>query len=674
MMALVIRRVDHPCMRSGGHTMFLMTVCRANLIALVRMAAMLVAMAWLADNCHARQAASVPPTEQPPALRSTSIGLGGHGWLTWRDPSDRVTTLLHLPPRTLPPIRSATGEVSRPNTDGSARLAPGFTPQVDHLAWCGDRVFALLREDRTGAAPEVDWKRRILGVSALRTQRGASDVWEYPPGRPELINTLPARSLEVVAFGATRLGPAALLRHAQRSTWVVPTDGAEPTRAGSLELLVHIAGAWRRVALPAELLVTATATTRGDGHWLWGQDSNDPAAADPAEAPGMSPPRDRLTLFSLDQAAGRLRASTVGLPTALKGDELHLKPVWRTVDYPWRDGTGGSLVAPSRVCVVDGVVIAVCEQQTECQLLAWPQAAFGVDSPPVVPAARLPVITGLSTRRAVVPMDGSGRVAIVWQPEVAGSPSAAGSSNGQAAAASSDRRRPLTGLEIREISVTTGKVLFEGTLKSGQWFGSREYQVLAVLLVLIMAAVVVFVLRPDNQAQAHLPVGVMLAEPSRRLMAVLIDYLPAALLVELMYGLPTGTLFLPSQFLTEQFSLGGLATALAMAATQATVGECLFGRSLGKLLTGAAVASIRVAAADPVGREPGGPAQAVTRENVALGRPAAWQCIVRNAIKWGLPVVGIFVLFDARRRHPGDLLAKTIVLLTEIETPPPPQR
>lgn len=217
-------------------------------------------------------------------------------------------------------------------------------------------------------------------------------------------------------------------------------------------------------------------------------------------------------------------------------------------------------------------------------------------------------------------------------------------------------------------------MLFEGTLKSGQWFGSREYQVLAVLLVLIMAAVVVFVLRPDNQAQAHLPVGVMLAEPSRRLMAVLIDYLPAALLVELMYGLPTGTLFLPSQFLTEQFSLGGLATALAMAATQATVGECLFGRSLGKLLTGAAVASIRVAAADPVGREPGGPAQAVTRENVALGRPAAWQCIVRNAIKWGLPVVGIFVLFDARRRHPGDLLAKTIVLLTEIETPPPPQR
>lgn len=646
-----------------------MTRRRAIITAPLRPIMLIVAMLASACLVHARQDSPARDDSTPPPATtavSAAMAQAGHGWLTWRDPDDRVTSLIHLPPRTPPPIRSESGELTRPNTDGAARLAPGFAQVADALAWCSQRAFILLREDRTGAAPEVDWKRRVLGVTALRSPVGNLDAWEYPPGRPELIATLPARGIEVVSFAATRLGPAALIRHAQRSKWIVPTPDAPPVRAGDLELLAHVGGSWRRVALPADVLAAASAG-RPDAFWLWGQD----AAAtgpllEPSESPGVIPLRDRLSLLALDQAAGRLRAFSIGLPARLAATDRVLQPVWRVVDYPTRDAAGEVLPVPSRVCIVDGVVIAVVESPGECQFYAWPQAPWDIDPPsPIPPATRLAPITGLTARRAVVPMDGSGRIAIVFEPEVV-SPAP-----GDPAAARADRRPAPTSLEIREVSVTTGKVLFAGPLKSAQWLGFREYQVLAVLLVLIMAAVVIFVLRPDTASAAQLPVGVMLAEPSRRLLAVFIDYLPAAILVESIASLPTGTLFLPSRVVTEEFSLGWLAVALGLAGLQATIGECLFGRSLGKLLTGSAVASIRVPRpVTDAAAAPASPASTSSRDIVALSRPAPWQCIVRNVVKWGVPFVGIFILFDARRRHPGDLLARTVVLLTEVQSPP----
>jgi len=264
-------------------------------------------------------------------------------------------------------------------------------------------------------------------------------------------------------------------------------------------------------------------------------------------------------------------------------------------------------------------------------------------------------------------MDGSGRLCVVWDTPPA-TPTQSDQSAPRENASKGDTR---IGLEIREISATTGKVLFSGPLNSDSWLSMREYQALAVMLVLLMASVLVFVLRTEPRSLPALPLGVALAEPGRRFLATVLDFIPAALLAEAVMALPAGTLLLPSQMLGEHFDLWAMVIAFAIAACHATIAEWAFGRSLGKLMTGCAIASTRrprstksdEAAPVPDTSDPS-PTQ------IALSRPALWQCFVRNLVKWAAPVLGVFILFDPSRRHPGDVAAKTLVLLIEVEPKP----
>jgi hypothetical protein len=100
---------------------------------------------------------------------------------------------------------------------------------------------------------------------------------------------------------------------------------------------------------------------------------------------------------------------------------------------------------------------------------------------------------------------------------------------------------------------------------------------------------------------------------------------------------------------------------------QCVLGEWLFGRSIGKLMTGCAVTVIH----KPVctGTPPPDAGEVVAEP--AAEKPVLWRCIVRNLIKWALPVLGLLVLFDAGRRHPGDLAAGTLVVTRGGEPPAP---
>lgn len=611
----------------------------------------------------ARAADPTPRALEPPARavrrenpKVPNIEPGGHGWFTLPAGPNRGTALLHLPPR--PPATGAEPGVNAErarNAEGVVRFAPGFSEAAEFVAWWQNRVYIAVKADRTAPIGQGDFRQRILTLSAFRSAAGG---WEYPPGRPELAASLPARAVEMVAFGACRLGPVALMRHTPRAgtkgQWIVPIPshdlpegGVGPAgapKSGDLELLLYTSSRWHRLTPPWS--GDGAAGKRFSKFWLEGEG-------------------DAIILEALDPAAPEVREFRLSLPLTITPGNPDIDLPWKEAAYPLKvhsANTDLEIPLPDLVCRVEGAAVAVAwtpENRGEVRLF-WLR--------PNRPAEEGPAVEDVPAQHVVVPMDGSGRIAVVWPDAGAGASAEGQTGGGQAAepelAAPGSNR---TGLEVCEVSATTGKPLYRGPLRSDYWLSTREYQVLVAMLVVVMGAVLVFVLRTEPTPSAALPRGVSLAEPSRRFLAAVIDYLPAALLVESLFSLPTGTLLLPSQMIGQPFTIWALLTAFGLSAAHATVGEWLFGRSLGKLLTGCVVVSVRprAAGARPAG-EHAGPAGAAEGEQ-PLSRPVFWQCLVRNLVKWLAPILGLFMLVDVNRRHPGDLIAKTLVLMTEPE-------
>ncbi|MBY0262938.1 MAG: RDD family protein, partial [Phycisphaerales bacterium] len=121
-----------------------------------------------------------------------------------------------------------------------------------------------------------------------------------------------------------------------------------------------------------------------------------------------------------------------------------------------------------------------------------------------------------------------------------------------------------------------------------------------------------------------------------------------------------------SQIAQMDTALLGVGLAMLLAMVQSVATETFFGRSLGKMAVGLRVYST---AARRAGPEDG--AETPTTPVVAeLSEPRFWQVMLRNLIRWTIPAVGLLAMFDGGRRHPGDLLGKTIVL--SLREPEPP--
>jgi hypothetical protein len=299
-------------------------------------------------------------------------------------------------------------------------------------------VYIALKGDRTAPIGRADWQRRILTLSAARSIAGG---WEYPPGRPEVVATLPARAVELVAFGATRLGPVAMVRHAARSSWIVadppetPGEAATPPLPGELELVIYASSQWRRLELP------------------WVAEGGDGIPSGPFWLGGST---DELTVFAHDSAAPAVRAYTGKLPAVVGPKQRRVATTWTVVSYPLTQtiaGTTMALPVPELVCRVEGnVVAAVWTSDNRGELrLFWLRSQR--------PAEEGPAVGGVPQRHSLVPMDGSGRLAVIWgdagtAAEKAGEGSSgpeSGPERSLVASGSND-----TGLQVREISATTG--------------------------------------------------------------------------------------------------------------------------------------------------------------------------------------------------------------------------
>lgn len=199
-------------------------------------------------------------------------------------------------------------------------------------------------------------------------------------------------------------------------------------------------------------------------------------------------------------------------------------------------------------------------------------------------------------------------------------------------------------LDLAVVSTVTGRVLHRGPAIPASPLRSRDLQVLALLLGAVVLTVVIFLLRPEaaSRPAIQMPPDTALAEPAPRALAGAIDLFPCFLLAARVTGAPIAVV------LGAPFGGGGLGEVnaglwpfvggLAIFFVHSALGEWLTGRTIGKAIVGC-----RTVSTD------GGP--------ISL-----WQSVSRNAVKAMAPPVAALVLMDPRRRHPGDVVAGTVVV------------
>ncbi|MEM8756188.1 MAG: hypothetical protein AAGF47_00210 [Planctomycetota bacterium] len=205
---------------------------------------------------------------------------------------------------------------------------------------------------------------------------------------------------------------------------------------------------------------------------------------------------------------------------------------------------------------------------------------------------------------------------------------------------------------IAELSLVTGRVLFEGDGRGAAPVSQSEFRILALLLFLMMAVMLVVVLRPMPSGEViMLPPGTSLAPGGRRLLATVLDLTLGVLIASRLTGVTVLEAFGPLTMpLTGQFSVLPLVLTLGLTAAHSAAGEAILGRSLGKLATGLFVARVDTG---PQG----------TPEPGVFRAPTLGGAILRNIVKWLLPPAAALALSDPDGRHRGDAMARTAVLV-----------
>jgi hypothetical protein len=205
--------------------------------------------------------------------------------------------------------------------------------------------------------------------------------------------------------------------------------------------------------------------------------------------------------------------------------------------------------------------------------------------------------------------------------------------------------------QILEVSAYTGQVLYEGQARSSGPVSSQELKLLAAMLTVIMAVILIFVFRPEGAgATVSLPRQATLCDPARRIGAALFDGAASALIASQVTGASLAEVLSPWGMAEDGAALVTLGLIAAIGFAQCTLGECLWGRSLGKAIAGCAVAVPRTINVEG-------------RLTPILERPSFWRAAVRNIVKWVLPPVALAGVFSGQRRHKGDLLAGTVVVV-----------
>lgn len=689
------------------------------------------------------------------------LGGGGHGWVVLAEErSGRPTQyrLMHLEPRVSGSGGGGGGEgsdgASREDALGTIRLARVFSERPEEVVWDGDRVYVVFPPVRQnaglkksggvvdaagdgsdaggveiverGSAVDVGlWGgRRVLSARAFQAPIGGR--WEtYPRGRMEPKATLPGDGA-IAGLAGTGRGPAALMR-VSRGVIGSAGDGGK----GWL-LLVLGRGGWAPVVLPWEEIGGGSAD--GDAE---GDDGAGAAATEPTSSAVLSlismpdgigllvRESGAATLWvgnwgaeTTDETDGRLRVTwsarglDLGVPGGLgSGAGSGLDGVGgvegQVVGWRWvlesdgvgvvGEGGGGALeiYMARRVEGEDGGVggHGVGVRGRGASLLAKLEgvpATFWVVGMGDVEDATGGSVGGAGARLAVLWHSGGGRDG----DDDAGRGEGGVDGGGV-------RGRAAAGLEIREVSLSTGRLLYSGGARVGGPVSGEEIRLLMAVMIGVTVVVLLFVLRPERRRSRRagdgvglpgvvlvpaeigvLPDDVRLAGAGARLLGAVIDFGIAVGLSMAVHRVGFGEVLGP---VWPAGGAGGggsggsvapLLTAMGFAAVISAACEGLTGRSPGKWLTGCRVVScwVRVEddekkkgkgdgayADDGDGFDDGGRGEAGGSGVVVFG-PTWSQAVLRNVVKWGAPPLAVGVLLDPWRRHFGDLLGQTYVV------------
>jgi len=202
------------------------------------------------------------------------------------------------------------------------------------------------------------------------------------------------------------------------------------------------------------------------------------------------------------------------------------------------------------------------------------------------------------------------------------------------------------GLVLTEIDVSGGVLGESRELRRRLTPALQDFSLLVLVGALLIATLLMFLLRPSDPSRmtVTLPHGAQIAEPRRRLAALLIDLLPAALLASLILRVPFLDVFnlsrLPMRAQHVEEALPML-LMLLLCVAHGTASEMLWGRTLGKSIMDCTVVGID-------GR-----------------RASVLAIILRNALKLialMVPVMFLMVYLNQYRQTLGDLMGRTIVI------------
>jgi uncharacterized RDD family membrane protein YckC len=197
-------------------------------------------------------------------------------------------------------------------------------------------------------------------------------------------------------------------------------------------------------------------------------------------------------------------------------------------------------------------------------------------------------------------------------------------------------------IEMFEVNSRDASVRYSGAPSVTPPVSAEEFRFLVVMMVLVMSGVLVVVILPDRADSMHLPEGVVLADPGRRLIATMLDSVIVASAVGAVVGVSAADILTLAVIVQPDNSWSIFPLTIISGIIYSTLTEFLLAGTPGKL-----VARIRVVSA-----EPGLP-----------HRPRLWSILVRNVIKWVLPPVAALALIDPEALHRGDRVSRSLVVM-----------
>lgn len=522
-----------------------------------------------------------------------------HGWLAIPEPEGTRSIILHLPPRGVVSERSGR-VIGAP--EGEARVATTLASMPAGMGAIGDQL-AMVFADAGGGVTNLHGRP----VLALTVVQGEPGVWRAASG-PRL-ETLPSLRADGVLLGFTGSpqGYAALLQG-------LSGKGEDPK---TLVLQVLTRGGWVSVPVPPEAQSLAGANfevrdSKPVSRAAWRLFATEAGLGLMVIPPRKANEPVHGTTFLADFGG----SPAGGTPSA----------TWtqRELSVPVQDSAPTDQVEV--VGSADHIVVSVVNANGRVRVFTQPVAA-------PVAWREVAAFAGATADCALVAMDGVGRVGVVSHTR-----------------AKTNKDAPS--LRITEVSARTGSVAYDGGISLGSPISGSDYRFVGVVLAYVTGLVAVFLWRPTPKDSVHLPPGVSLAEPGRRMLASLIDLCIGVLIACRIIGIPVGE-FLGSGLWNSGPAQNAMFVALGLLVVTGGVLEALLGRSLGKMVTGCAVVEMHSGTGGGKAKDGG------------AKTPLVWKSLLRNAVKWGLPPLALFGLLDAGGRHKGDQLAGTAVVVED---------